>query len=84
VVEVTASVGGGELQVGWTYSERVHERETIVRVAERYLEELRRIIAHCLSEDAGGYTPSDVAEFDWNQEDLDEIYAAIDRSVGVS
>ena len=28
VVEVTASVGGGELQVGWRYSERVHQRET--------------------------------------------------------
>ena len=48
------------------------------------MEELRQLIAHCLSEDAGGYTPSDVAEFDWDQEDINEIYAAIDRSAGAS
>ena len=73
LVEVTASVIDGELQVGWRYSERVHQRETIVRVAERYMEELRQIIAHCLSADAGGYTPSDFPIVKLTQLQLDSL-----------
>ncbi|MET0396638.1 MAG: hypothetical protein ABW277_07435, partial [Longimicrobiaceae bacterium] len=41
------------------YEEGVHRRETVERLAESYGEELREIIAHCTSDRAGGYTPSD-------------------------
>src|SRR6185295_11777610 len=34
-------------------------RETIEKVAKQYAESLKAIIEHCLSGEAGGYTPSD-------------------------
>jgi non-ribosomal peptide synthase protein (TIGR01720 family) len=59
LVDVNGSVAGGRLQLDWTYSEAVHDRGTIRALAESFLAELTTLIEHCLSPDAGGYTPSD-------------------------
>ena len=79
-LEINAMVVGGRLQVGWTYSEARYRRETIAAVADAYLEALRALIRHCLSVDAGGYTPSDFADFKWDQSDLDDIAAVIAKA----
>jgi non-ribosomal peptide synthase protein (TIGR01720 family) len=76
-VEVGASVVGGELQVNWSYSREQIEATEMERVSEWYMQELRKIIRHCAEPAAGGYTPSDVADFDWTQQDLDEILTQI-------
>jgi non-ribosomal peptide synthase protein (TIGR01720 family) len=76
-VEVGASVVGGQLQVSWSYSREQLEAAEMERVAEWYVEELREIVRHCADPTAGGYTPSDVVDFDWNQQDLDEILTQI-------
>jgi microcystin synthetase protein McyA len=78
LMEVTASVGGGELQVVWAYGERVHERGTVERLAASYMEELRRIISHCASEGAGGYTPSDFPLASLDQGKLDELLESVE------
>jgi non-ribosomal peptide synthase protein (TIGR01720 family) len=62
LLDVTANVRGGRLGVHWTYSEARHDRATIERVAEGFLASLRTLIEHCLSPEAGGYTPSDFQE----------------------
>jgi microcystin synthetase protein McyA len=36
------------------------------------------LIEHCLSPDAGGYTPSDFPVAQLNQQELDDILAEID------
>ncbi|MEO7327328.1 MAG: condensation domain-containing protein, partial [Minicystis sp.] len=59
LLEVSASVAAGRLQVSFTYGEELHERATITALAERYLDELRGLITHCLSPVAGGYSASD-------------------------
>jgi amino acid adenylation domain-containing protein/non-ribosomal peptide synthase protein (TIGR01720 family) len=59
LVEINAMVVGGQLQVSWSYSSQVHERERIAAVAAAYVQSLRSIIEHCASAEAGGYTPSD-------------------------
>ncbi|MET0395681.1 MAG: amino acid adenylation domain-containing protein, partial [Longimicrobiaceae bacterium] len=59
LLEVSGSVRGGRLELKIDYEEGVHRRETVERLAESYGEELREIIAHCTSDRAGGYTPSD-------------------------
>jgi amino acid adenylation domain-containing protein/non-ribosomal peptide synthase protein (TIGR01720 family) len=59
LVEINAMIAGGRLQVSWSYSSQVHERETIAAVAAAYVQSLRSIIEHCASAEAGGYTPSD-------------------------
>jgi non-ribosomal peptide synthase protein (TIGR01720 family) len=76
-VEVGASVAGGQLQVNWSYSREQLEAAEMERVAEWYMEELREIVRHCAEPAVGGYTPSDVIDFDWNQQDLDNIVTQI-------
>jgi non-ribosomal peptide synthase protein (TIGR01720 family) len=44
-LEVSAGVAGGELTVRWAYSEQRHHRATIDRLAARYAEHLRTLIA---------------------------------------
>ncbi|MBV9788896.1 MAG: hypothetical protein JOZ51_12015, partial [Chloroflexi bacterium] len=68
----------------WSFSEEIHQQATIERLAEDYITSLRALIAHCLSPDSGGFTPSDFAEYQWDQEDLDDITAAISKSLGVA
>ena len=34
---------------------------------------LRRVVEHCKSDKAGGYTPSDFPEVDLSQKELDEL-----------
>jgi non-ribosomal peptide synthase protein (TIGR01720 family) len=55
------------------YSDQVHRRETIERLAHSYLESLRAIIAHCQSPEGRGFTPSDFPLVDLNQQALDKI-----------
>ncbi|HYQ83486.1 MAG TPA: condensation domain-containing protein, partial [Rubrobacter sp.] len=73
LLDVNASVSGGSLRMGWSYSGRVHRRETIERLAESYLDALREIVEHCQSPDAGGYTPSDFPLAQLDQERLDQL-----------
>ncbi|HEX2094716.1 MAG TPA: amino acid adenylation domain-containing protein, partial [Longimicrobiaceae bacterium] len=71
--EVSTIVIGGRLRVDWSYSEAVHRPETVESLAERYLAELRGLVAHCHSVGAGGYTPSDFPLAGVDQETLDEL-----------
>ncbi len=71
----------GRLRMEWVYSAAVHREETIRRVAEGDVEALRGVIEHCRTPQAGGFTPSDVEEFNWSQSDLDSIAAAIEGSL---
>jgi amino acid adenylation domain-containing protein/non-ribosomal peptide synthase protein (TIGR01720 family) len=80
LLEVNGMVAGGRLRLNWTYSEKIHLRETIERLAEDYLAALRALIQHCLSPEAGDYTTADFTPFDWDQEDLTSIEAAISNS----
>ncbi|HEV2736414.1 MAG TPA: condensation domain-containing protein, partial [Longimicrobiaceae bacterium] len=59
LLEVSGSVRGRRLELLVGYAEGVHRRETVERLAEGLAEELRELIAHCHSPEAGGYTPSD-------------------------
>jgi amino acid adenylation domain-containing protein/non-ribosomal peptide synthase protein (TIGR01720 family) len=72
-LEVTAIVAGGQLQVSWTYSEKLHRSETIERIAQHYVECLREIMEHCRGTHAGGYTPSDFPLARLRQADLDKL-----------
>ncbi len=81
LLEVNAFVIAGQLRIEWTYSENAHYRETIVQLAADFMDILRSLMAHCLSPEAGGYTPSDFPEADVDQEDLDDIMAEFGESI---
>jgi non-ribosomal peptide synthase protein (TIGR01720 family) len=73
LVDITAAVVGGRLQISWIYSRDVHARGTIARLADEYSSSLRALIEHCLSEGAGGHTPSDFPLAALDQAELDEL-----------
>ena len=59
LLEISAAVAGGCLQVSWIYGTRLHQRSTIEALAASFLSSLRELLAHCNSPEAGGRTPSD-------------------------
>jgi non-ribosomal peptide synthase protein (TIGR01720 family) len=80
MVEVTGLVVAGQLQMGWLYSERLHQRSTIERLAGRFLEALRELIVHCQSPTAGGYTPADFPVARASQRDIDKLTVRIKQA----
>lgn len=44
LLDLSAVVAGGRLQVEWIYSRELHRRETVERWAERMLEVLRGLL----------------------------------------
>jgi non-ribosomal peptide synthase protein (TIGR01720 family) len=77
LIDFSAYVAEGQLLIKLAYSEQVHERDTIERLAQNYLDALRGLIAFCLSSEEMHFTSSDFSDFGWDQKDLDAIVAKI-------
>ncbi|WP_240197356.1 condensation domain-containing protein, partial [Nonomuraea lactucae] len=65
----------GRLVFEWHYGGAWHRGETIERVAVAYVEALRALVEHCLSPEAGGFTPSDFPLARLDQPTLDAVAA---------
>ncbi|MDB4967396.1 MAG: non-ribosomal peptide synthetase, partial [Myxococcales bacterium] len=70
-LEINAVVMEGQLHVSFSYSDRHYRPETIEKLAAGYADAVRAIVAHCTSDGAGGYTPSDFALARLDQPTLD-------------
>ena len=77
LIDIKAYINNGQLQVEWVYSEAIHKRKRMEDLADEFMAALRRLIAHCLSDDAGGFTPSDFPDAELSQEDLDDLMAEL-------
>jgi non-ribosomal peptide synthase protein (TIGR01720 family) len=80
-IELNAVVSEGRLKTTWTYGGLRWRSESMERWANLYVEELRLLLAHCLSPEAGGYTPSDFARIDLAQDELDDLLADLQQSM---
>ncbi len=78
LLEINGRVEGGALRVTWTYSENRHQRETIQRVAEDFVAELRRLVLDCRTHEQNDYAPSDFPDVEINQDQLDQLLANVD------
>ncbi|MEH2092609.1 amino acid adenylation domain-containing protein [Nostoc sp.] len=78
LLNVNGLVIEGRLQLEWKYSGAFHHQATVENLAKNYLKVLEAIIDHCISKEAGGYTPSDFPEVGLSQEALDELLAEIE------
>ncbi|MEQ9237079.1 SDR family NAD(P)-dependent oxidoreductase [Coleofasciculus sp. E2-BRE-01] len=81
--EINGSIAQSQLRVDWSYSENVYRRETVEGLSQEFVGVLRSLITSCQSSSVENYTPSDFAQFkssQWNQADLDNILAAINKS----
>ncbi|MET8222753.1 non-ribosomal peptide synthase/polyketide synthase [Streptomyces sp. NPDC005301] len=59
LLDVSAVVADGELEITWHYSDQVHDEDTVRDLAEGMVRALAAITEHCARPDAGGRTPSD-------------------------
>ncbi|MEO5729911.1 MAG: condensation domain-containing protein, partial [Byssovorax sp.] len=78
LLDVNATIAEGRLHVRWIYSENRHEKATIEALARRYTEALAALIAHCVSPEARGVTPSDFEDAGLSQEALDMLVGVVD------
>jgi amino acid adenylation domain-containing protein/non-ribosomal peptide synthase protein (TIGR01720 family) len=61
------------LRVNWTYDPGRHLPATAERLAHGFLTEIEALVAHCLSPEAGGFTPSDFPLARLDQAALDRL-----------
>jgi non-ribosomal peptide synthase protein (TIGR01720 family) len=77
VLETNAAIVAGRLRVNWSYSDTLHNRSTIEATAAAFEKALIKLIEHCQSTEAGGFTPSDFPEVELSQEELDRFLDGI-------
>jgi non-ribosomal peptide synthase protein (TIGR01720 family) len=77
LLEISGGVVGGRLHMTWIYSQQVHKRETVERLAADFTTALRQLIEQCQWGEAAGFTPSDFPEAELSQQELDELVAEL-------
>ncbi|MCA1634098.1 MAG: hypothetical protein LC802_10380, partial [Acidobacteria bacterium] len=82
LLEVSGSVYGGQLRMVWRYSENLHRRSTVERLAEGFASALCTLIALSRSAETVAYMPADFADAGLSQEELDDLIAELTASEG--
>ena len=77
LLEISGAVVNGRLQLTWVYSQQVHKRETVERVAADFIAALQQLIEQCQWGEVIGFTPSDFPEAELSQQELDELVAEL-------
>ncbi|QCX81895.1 Linear gramicidin synthase subunit B [Streptomyces sp. YIM 121038] len=80
LLDVTAVVADGELEITWHYSRDTHDTATVEDLAAGLVTALTAITEHCARPDAGGRTPSDFPLARLDQAGVDRL-AGDGRSV---
>ncbi|MFI0776430.1 non-ribosomal peptide synthase/polyketide synthase [Streptomyces sp. NPDC021212] len=73
LLDVVGRVERKKLELTWSYSRNRHRRDTVLRLAEETLDELREIMRLCTDAEAGGRTPSDFPLVALDQETVDRL-----------
>jgi non-ribosomal peptide synthase protein (TIGR01720 family) len=78
LVEVNAAAVGGRLQVTWSYSEEIHDRPTIARLADDHLAALRDLAEVRQGPDAEADRSRAVTHARLDEEELSRLVARIE------
>ncbi len=79
VLEVSAVVERGQLELVLRYSPELHAQASIERLLAGYLAALRALLAHTAAPDAGGFSPSDFPLANLDDEKLSKLSALLDK-----
>jgi amino acid adenylation domain-containing protein/non-ribosomal peptide synthase protein (TIGR01720 family) len=74
-IEINSIIQNGQLRLNWTYSKAQYAETTIKQLTESYLDVLRSLIQHCLTQTVESFTPSDFPQMDFSQAELDDLLA---------
>ncbi|NJR60572.1 MAG: hypothetical protein HC769_18100 [Cyanobacteria bacterium CRU_2_1] len=73
LLEISGRVMDGQLQMEWSYSQKLHRSTTIESLANHFKQSLLTLIDHCLDPAAGGFTPSDFPLANLDEQQLDQV-----------
>ncbi|MEW2546596.1 non-ribosomal peptide synthase/polyketide synthase [Streptomyces sp. NPDC047002] len=73
LLDVSAVVVGGALEITWHYSDQVHREPTVRALADGMLRALTEVAEHCAQPGAGGRTPSDFPLAGLDQAGVDRL-----------
>ncbi len=73
LIDVSAAVSQGRLQLNVIYSESLHRRAVIEALSNDLIKALRSIITHCQSLESSDFSPSDFPLANLSQQQLDRI-----------
>ncbi|WMN15882.1 amino acid adenylation domain-containing protein [Pseudomonas piscis] len=76
-LSINGQVYGGQLKLGWTFSQAMFDSTTIQRLADDYADELKALVEHCSQPEHRGVTPSDFPLAGLNQQQLDQLPLAL-------
>nr|BFD43331.1 non-ribosomal peptide synthetase [Pseudomonas sp. FFPRI_1] len=76
-LSINGQVYGGQLKLGWTFSQAMFDTATIQHLADDYARELKALIEHCSQPEHRGATPSDFPLAGLNQQQLDQLPLAL-------
>ncbi|HGY55853.1 MAG TPA: amino acid adenylation domain-containing protein [Caldithrix abyssi] len=79
LISVSGSIAGNRLHMRFSFSRNIYHEETIRQIAALYIEELRRLIEHCKSPEAGGRTASDFELAKLDNKKLDKVMAQLGK-----
>jgi amino acid adenylation domain-containing protein/non-ribosomal peptide synthase protein (TIGR01720 family) len=77
LIEVNGTVALERLSFEWTYSKGMHDRDTIARLAEEVMENLRAIIAASRAVQSRGVLAEEFPDARLGQDDLDRLLASL-------
>jgi non-ribosomal peptide synthase protein (TIGR01720 family) len=77
LLNIIGMVSGGELRLEWTFSESIHRQETVTRLAQSFIEELRTLIVQSRTSDKINYSPADFPRAKLSQEELNKVLAKL-------
>lgn len=80
LLEISAMIVNGCLNVQWNYSIKFYRKETIKALSGDYLSWVTKIIDNCLSKESSTYTPSDFQDVKLRQDELRDIISEINGS----
>jgi non-ribosomal peptide synthase protein (TIGR01720 family) len=82
LLEISGLIRSQKLEMQFVYSEKVHQRETIEKLANGFMSVLKSLIIHCQSHKDKSYTPSDFSAAQVSQEQLDKFLSKINQKKG--
>jgi non-ribosomal peptide synthase protein (TIGR01720 family) len=77
LINIIGVVSSGELRLEWTFSESIHHKESVMQVADRFILELRDLIAQSRTSEKINYSPSDFPSAHLSQEELNKVLAKL-------
>ncbi|HSS48018.1 MAG TPA: condensation domain-containing protein, partial [Thermoanaerobaculia bacterium] len=78
LLDVTAVVARGRLEVTWGYSASLHRAATVEALASAFTTALRDLMRHCREREEGRYSPSHFPQAALNREELDDLVASLE------